>query len=88
MEGTGSGTWRDNVFMITGNRSIVFSSGFTHDAIVTEALRREATCRYFVSGLVELNRNGTDGILNYGDGTCDNIAILTVDGIEYTIILH
>lgn len=88
VEGIGSGTWRDNVFMITGNRAIVFSSGFTHDAIITEALRREATCRYFVSGLVELNRNGTDGILNYGDGTCDNLAILTVDGIEYTIVLH
>jgi hypothetical protein len=87
VEGTGSGTWRDNVFMITGNRAIVFSSGFTHEAIVTEALRRESTCRYFVSGLVEINRNGTNGILNYGDGVCDNLAILTVDGVDHTIIL-
>jgi hypothetical protein len=88
IEGVGSGTWLDNVFLITGDREINFNSGFTHYAIVTEALRREATCHYFVSGVVDITRNGNSGSLDFGDGTCDNIAILTVNGEEIIIILN
>lgn len=87
IEGVGSGTWMDNVFLITGDREIEFSSGFTHYAIVTEALRREATCQYFVSGVIEITRNNNTGSLDFGDGTCDNIAILTVNGVEHIIYL-
>ncbi|MDC8000804.1 hypothetical protein POV26_07130 [Aequorivita todarodis] len=88
IEGMGSGTWMDNVFLVTGNRTINFSTGFESYAIVTEALRREATCRYFVSGVLDITRNGHNGTLDFGDGTCDNLAILTIDGVEYEIILH
>ena len=87
IEGAGSGTWMDNVFLITGDRQIVFSSGFTHDALVTEALRREATCPHFVSGVLELTRNNGSGTLDFGDGTCDNIAVLTIGNQEIIIIL-
>lgn len=87
IEGVGSGTWRDNVVEVTGNRTVVSNTGFTHYGIVTEPLRREATCPFFVSGVVELTRNGTMGVLNFGDGTCDNIAILTVNGVDHVIIL-
>lgn len=87
IEGVGSGTWMDNVFLITGDRQIVFSSGFTHDALVTEALRREATCPHFVSGVLELERNNASGSLDFGDGTCDNIAVLTTGGGQEIIII-
>ena len=87
IEGAGSGTWTDNVFLITGDRQITFSSGFTHDALVTEALRREATCPHFVSGVLELTRNNGSGTLDFGDGTCDNIAVLTVGNQEIIIVL-
>lgn len=88
IEGVGSGTWVDNVILVTGNWSQEFSTGFTRSAFVTEALRREATCPFFVSGLVEVSRNDIDGELDYGDGTCDNVALLTVNGVEHLIHLH
>ena len=88
IEGVGSGVWMDNVFLVTGNWSVEVSTGFSRSAFVLEALRREATCPFFVSGLVEVIRNQTTGTLDYGDGECDNIAILTVNGEEYTITLH
>ncbi|NND63070.1 MAG: hypothetical protein HKN48_07720 [Flavobacteriaceae bacterium] len=87
IEGVGSGTWMDNVVLVTGDRDIDFSSGFSHYAIVTEALRREATCAYFVSGTIEITRNNGEGTLDFGDGTCDNQAVLTVNGQEIIIIL-
>lgn len=88
IEGVGSGTWMDNVYLITGDRNIDFNTGFTHDAIVTQALRKEATCTHFVSGVIDITRNLGTGSLDFGDGTCDNIAVLTTgNGTEITIIL-
>ncbi len=87
IEGFASGTWTDNVFLITGDRDIAFSSGFNHDLLVLEALRRESTCDYFVSGVLEVTRNNGTGTLDYGDGTCDNLAVLTINGQEYEITL-
>mgnify|MGYP006935312072 CR=1 FL=1 len=88
IEGVGSGTWMDNAFLVTGNWSTEFSDGHSRSAMVTEPLRRESTCPFFVSGLLEVTRNITTGELNFGDGTCDNEAILTVNGEEIIIILH
>lgn len=88
IEGVGSGTWEDNVFLITGNWTANFSNGHSRSAIVTEPLRREASCPFFVSGLLDVTRNETTGVLNFGDGTCDNLAILTVNGEEIIIVLH
>ncbi|MFK5983067.1 MAG: hypothetical protein QM499_09145 [Flavobacteriaceae bacterium] len=88
IEGFGSGTWIDNVYLITGSWTHEFNNGFFRSATVIEVLRREATCHYFVSGLVEVTRNETTGVLDYGDGICDNEAILTVNGEEIVIILH
>jgi len=88
IEGVGSGTWMDNAFLVTGNWSTNFSDGHSRSAIVIDPLRREATCPFFVSGLLEVTRNSTTGALNFGDGTCDNEAILTVNGEDILIILH
>ncbi|MCW5520111.1 hypothetical protein J1N09_09695 [Aureitalea sp. L0-47] len=88
IEGFGTGSWLDNVWLVTGNRDVVSNTGFSHSGVITEALRREATCPHFVSGIVEITRNGDQGTLNFGDGSCDNIAILTVNGVDYTIILN
>ncbi|MEL6812156.1 MAG: hypothetical protein AAFP76_12570 [Bacteroidota bacterium] len=87
IEGVGSGTWMDNVFSVTGNRDIEFNTGFSHYAIVTEALRKEVTCPHFVSGAVEITRNNGMGTLDFGEGDCDNLAVLTVNGQEIIIIL-
>ncbi len=88
IEGVGSGTWMDNVYLVTGNRTIETNNGFSHYGIVVEPLRREATCQWFVSGTIEITRNGNMGVLDFGDGTCDNLATLTVNGNEITIVLN
>jgi len=87
VEGVGSGTWMDNVFHVTGNRTAVSNTGFTHYGIVTEVLRKEATCQFFVSGIIDITRNSTDAVLNFGDGECDNLATLTVNGVDHIIVL-
>lgn len=87
IEGVGSGTWTDNVFHVTGSWNTLVSNGFMRSGEVVETLRREATCPHFVSGTLAITRNNVSGILNYGDGVCDNIAIVTIGNQDFTIQL-
>ncbi|MEM6687739.1 MAG: hypothetical protein AAF617_18325 [Bacteroidota bacterium] len=88
IEGVNTGTWTDNVFSITGNGTTTGVLGNTHSANITTALRREATCAFIVSGVVELTRNSNTGTLAYGDGSCDGEAAWTgPNGNTITIFL-
>ncbi len=87
--GFGSGTWGDNVFLITGNWTTEFPNGNVNSGIVTTPLRRELSCRFIVSGTVAINRNNHTGTLDFGDGNCDNQAVFTdINGNEHNITLR
>jgi len=87
-EGVGSGTWGDNVYLITGNWVTNFPNGDVNTGLVTTPLRRELACQFIASGVVNLTHNEYEGVLDFGGGSCDNIAIFTGEnGVEYTIIL-
>jgi len=89
IEGVGSGTWGDNVYLVTGNWTTEFPNGDVNNGIVTIALRRELTCRFIVSGIIALSHNEASGTLDFGDGSCDNKAIFTdSNGVEHEIILR
>ncbi len=89
VEGVGSGVWSDNVYLITGQWSTVRRNGDEITGEVITALRRELVCRFLVSGVIDLTKNNRSGALDFGDGTCDNQALLTLDnGTEIIITLH
>lgn len=89
IEGVGSGTWGDNVYLITGNWTTNFPNGDVNTGLVSTPLRRELACQFLVSGVVDLTHNNHEGTLDFGDGSCDNIAIFTGEnGVEHTIILE
>lgn len=88
--GVGSGTWIDNVYHIWGNWETILSNGFQRTGVIdasTPLVRGIALCDYFVSGIMAITQNNLSGTLDFGNGTCDAIAILTVNGIEFTINL-
>lgn len=77
IEGYGSGFWADNVFLISGKGTYTGKLGnvFMKETIVP--LRRELSCRFIVSGILEISRNDATAILDFGDGSCDAKGILT-----------
>jgi hypothetical protein len=92
---TGSSTLNDredDTFIVTGSGSGTDAQGnnFT-ETIVTPLLKnRASTCvPYFVSGVV-LNQTAgqSDRTTDYGNGTCDDQAEVTQDGVTTTITLH
>jgi hypothetical protein len=88
IEGYDTPEWYDNVFLISGSGSHSNSNGGGYSRTITEPLRREASCSNIVSGIVEtVPVNRPTRILDYGDGTCDNIATLTIGENTYIIRL-
>ncbi|MGB5500075.1 MAG: hypothetical protein WBM77_14185 [Maribacter sp.] len=83
IEGYGSGYWADNVFLISGKGTYTGKLGnvFMKETIVP--LRRELSCRFIVSGILEISRNDATAILDFGDGSCDAKGILTYPNGEY-----
>ncbi|HEX8607998.1 MAG TPA: hypothetical protein VF679_05100 [Pedobacter sp.] len=84
----------DDVFTVTGNAAGVVKRGniiSTWESLITEPLRKRFNCRWIVKGAVKLTRHlgGTthQAVLDYGQGTCDRNATLTINGAAHNILL-
>lgn len=82
IEGYGSGFWGDNVFLITGKGTWTGPLGNVFIKEVVEPLRRELACRFIVSGVLEISRNDETASLDFGDGSCDAVGLLTLPSGE------
>jgi hypothetical protein len=77
----------DDVYYKTGHGSITINDSLTYGRAITKALLYDRSCEYVVSGTVELYKNGSDVVIDYGDGTCDQVATVTMDGTTEEINL-
>lgn len=89
----GASTWgfADNRVEVTGSSYGTLSDGTTFTSEITEPLVRiyqDGCFRFYVSGIVEISKaDGTQISINYGDGTCDNLAEVTINGVTNVITL-
>jgi len=70
----------DDVFEITGTATGVNKNGNAYTHTIVNPLRVERTCKYIVSGTVSIVVDEKTLTLDYGTGTCDNIATITYNG--------
>ena len=83
IEGYTTAIWTDNVYVITGNWTTTFPNGNVHSNAIsnTTPLRVRLNCDYrVVSGVVNITRPNHTAVLDYGAGTCDNLATISIDG--------
>lgn len=89
IEGYGSGFWGDNVFLITGSQTLIRRNDVVLNRTTISPLKRELSCRFLVSGLLQISRNDLVVELDFGDGSCDAFGVLTYpDGSMETITLR
>ncbi|MGD0341266.1 MAG: hypothetical protein ABSA76_06130 [Bacteroidales bacterium] len=78
----------DNKYYVSGSGSVSINDT-TYTKTITTPLLFDAGCDYISSGVVELAKNGsTTATIDYGDGTCDDTATVTINGTSETISLH
>lgn len=78
----------DDVFQINGNATGSASNGNSWSASITDPLIKKFTCHWIVKGTVRIIRNDNKALLDYGNGACDNKAVITINGISHNITLH
>lgn len=84
--GIASTNYNDYVFSITGSHSYASWTGKTLTDSITTALVKQVSCKNIVSGVVAFTYNGLiKGTLDYGNGTCDSLATLTIGSTIKTI---
>ena len=90
VEGSNTFIFWDDVYEITGSGSVTNSEGNGFNAVILEPLRVAVSCSNITKGILKItpvNVLYKERSLDYGDGNCDNLATVTVDGKTRTITL-
>jgi hypothetical protein len=79
----------DDVYSITGSNTIYNSStGNTLQDSITSPLTKAEACGYISSGVVSfVFNNSLTGTLDFGNGSCDSLAIVKIGSFSENIIL-
>lgn len=85
--GAGTPEFDDDVFSLTGSGTTTSSAGNSLTVSITTALVKKLECKNIVSGVQAFTYNSVSGTLNYGDGTCDNVATLTIGSYTQEVTL-
>lgn len=92
--GFGTADISDDIHRVTGSWTTTFPNMVAQTATISSSnpLLVKMSCvalhkPLIVQGVITYNRNGNTATLDFGDGTCDNTAIFTHNGISVTIII-
>ena len=79
----------DDKVVINGSITVDNTTdNISYSRTITNGLIKLGDCRYIVSGTVDYQQAGSViGTLDYGDGTCDNVATLAVGGTTTEVTL-
>lgn len=73
--------YSDDLITITGFVNYQVEGGSSFSKTIIDPLLKTGTCRFVVQGVVSFSFNAeVFAELDYGDGTCDDIATITKDG--------
>lgn len=70
----------DDIFNITGSGNTTNSAGRTRSHTILDALVKRNNCENIVRGRLRVDGPNHFAIINFGDGVCDNLATISIDG--------
>ncbi len=73
-------TLLDDVFLITGNHTVSNAAGKTKNTYITEALEKKVVCENIGTGKLRVEGDNHIAIIDFGNGDCDKIATISIDG--------
>jgi hypothetical protein len=81
--------WEDNVFKVWGNHTTTFPRGIIYVNTIKTPLVFKMSCKmpFPVSGITEMVKNEIKSTLDFGNGDCDKLATMTVNGVSKEIVL-
>lgn len=76
IEGMGTRTIRDDVYSLEGRSEIKYANGRTVTKNTETPLIKPVACKWFVEGVVKIKINDRTFYIDFGNGECDNKAIV------------
>jgi hypothetical protein len=87
--GAGNDLYWDDVFSTTGSSSGKDRNGKPYTVTITSPIIKRATCSWMESGTLVLTPSGFSArTIDYGSGTCDSKATLTINGNTFTFNMN
>jgi hypothetical protein len=78
----------DNVYEMTdGTHTVTKENGATITLTVLQSLIKNYSCDYVSKGKLKVESNFLNGVIDYGNGDCDNKATYTQNGISFPITM-
>jgi hypothetical protein len=78
----------DNVYQVTGSWTTTFPNAAIKKSTIISPLVIKLNCPNIVQGVISFERDGKTATLDYGIGTCDKLAIFTINGKIFNINLR
>lgn len=79
----------DDVFSITGSHTVTNAAGKSRTSEITEALEKKVSCENIDKSKIKIEGPNHYAVIDFGDGSCDKIATISVDGnTPRTILLR
>ncbi len=78
----------DDCFLISGNITGINRKGLGYDSDIKDSLTFDNSCYngIITKGVLELTPQGLSSrTVDFGDGTCDKDAVITINGISFTV---
>jgi hypothetical protein len=89
LEGNGTPLFPlDDVYQFTGGMRGGNANGRSWSSTIVNPLIKAFTCSWISQGTIEIRVNDTVGVLDFGNGACDNAATVTVNGVSREISLR
>ncbi len=70
----------DDAYTITGSSQVTNASGNTRDAIIEIPLHKRVSCDHVDQGSIRFQGPTHFATLDFGNGLCDNLATISIDG--------
>lgn len=79
----------DDAYSITGSASVTNDRQITRTSTITQALHKAVACENVDAGEIKIQHPLHYSVINFGNGECDRIATISIDGGEpHTILLR
>ena len=88
--GVGTPNVDDDIFLVTsGTHTVTNSSNISRTCTILEALQKKVLCGNIDKGKIKVQGPNHYATIDFGDGTCDALATLSIDGrTPRTIVLR
>lgn len=79
----------DDVFLLSGTRTVTNAAGKLRTGTTQTALQKKTNCNNIDQGILKIEGPNHYALIDFGNGTCDKLATISIDGrVARTIILR